>query len=263
MIRGDVVKKIWGVAVVVVLGVSAFAVYSINKNKSQSRQKIVRQGEITEAIYGLGTVEPKQKFSFKVGVPKNVRKVFVAEGDVVRKGQNLLSFDDGISVTSLIDGTVTNLPYKIGENVFTDQPVVTVENLRDLYLEARLDQQGALRVKKGMVAKISFENLRQQVFEGKIDSLYPSQGLFVARILVDALPEEILPGMTADVAIQVATKKDVLLVPIMALNNGQVVRAGTGGDEKINVKVGIMDNEYAEVLSEGLKAGDRVYLKEK
>lgn len=255
-------KKIWAGVAAVSLVVAIGGVYSILKKEDGNRVVKVKKGDITEAIYGLGTVVAKQKFSFKVGVPKTITRIFVTEGDTVQKNQNLLSFDDGISVSSPFDGTVTLLPYKAGENAFTDQPVVTVQNLKDLYLEAKLDQQGALRVKKNMTARISFENLRQTVFKGKIDSLYPANGQFVARLIVEGLPAEILPGMTADVAIEVAQKTGVVLLPLRAVHNSQVVRKLGAHTEKVSVQLGIMDNELGEEVSGQIKEGDSLILKD-
>jgi len=40
---------------------------------------------------------------------------------------------------------------------------------------------------------------------------------------VDQLPPEILPGMTTDVAIEVAQKEKALLVPVRAINSGHVL----------------------------------------
>lgn len=255
-------KKIWGgiLAAVVVVAVGIFVF--ISKQQKSSKLVQIKKGTIVEAIYGLGTVVPRQKFSFKVGVPKTVTRLYVNEGDEVKQGQALLSFDDGIQVRSPFLGTVTSLPYKAGENAFTDQAVVTVQNLKDLYLEAKLDQLGALRVKKNMKARISFENLRQKTFVGQIDSLYPANGQFVARIVVENLSPEILPGMTADVAIEVAEKENVLLIPVRAIHSGQVVVLRGAKPEKIAVAVGVMDNEWAELTSDNLSEGDQIVLKD-
>lgn len=256
-------KKFWILAVLGSFIFAGVALYSVNRYKSQSKLFTIKRGQITEAIYALGTVVPRQKFSFKLGITKTIKHLYVVEGDAVKKGQKLILFDDGITVSSPLDGTVTSLPYKPGENAFADQPVVTVQNLKDVYLEARLDQQGALRVKKGMPTKITFESLRQQVFVGQIDSLFPSSGNFVARINISKLPEEILPGMTADVAIEVATKENILLIPILAISNGQVVVHTKNGKEKMSLQVGIRDNEWAEDLSGSLKEGDQIYLRDR
>lgn len=237
------------------------AYYLINRSQKQYRILSLKSGPITEAIYGLGTVRANQTFSFKVGVPKTIKSISIKEGSPVQKGETLLSFEDGSKVTSPIDGTVLDLPYHAGENVFTEKPVIVVENLKDLFIEARLDQQGTLRVKSGLSVKLNFESIRNKIFEGKVHSLYPNNGEFVARIEVEGLPPEILPGMTADVSIEVAEKSEALLVPIQAVSSGLVLRSREGVKEKIPVEIGIRDDEWAEVIGGDLKLTDEVLIK--
>ena len=231
----------------------------------QARNQVVlvqaKKGDITEAIYALGTVVARNSFTYKAAITKTIDKLYVVEGDQVQKGQKILEFDDRIAVRSPLNGTVTTLPYKTGENVFANQVVVTIQDLGEVFIEAQLDQLGALRVRKGLKVRVSFENLRQQVFYGVVDSLYPSAGNFVAHIEVNDLPSHILPGMTADLAIEVATKNDVILIPVQAMSNGQVVVQTGGHREKRPVQIGTMDSEWAEEISGAIKAGESLVIK--
>lgn len=220
-----------------------------------------KKGSITEAIYGLGTVRSNSTFSFKVGVPKTLQTLSVKEGDEVSKGQLLFSFNDGMSVRSPIQGSVVDLSYNAGENVFTDKPIITIEDLHDLYIEARIDQQGTLRVKPGLAVRLSFESLRSETFKGTVRSLYPNQGEFVARIETQKMPASILPGMTADVAIEVDAKESALLIPVRAISSGAVLRERNGERSRVSVTIGVSDDEWAEVLSGDIQAGDGILIK--
>ncbi|MFP5519155.1 MAG: efflux RND transporter periplasmic adaptor subunit [Bdellovibrionia bacterium] len=233
----------------------------INQSRKQYDAVEVKEDSITEAIYGLGTVKSNQVFSFKVGVPKTLEKVHVQEGEKVSKGNLLITFNDNMKVTSPIEGTVLSLPYHAGENVFTEKPMVVIENLEDLYIEARLDQQGSLRVKPGLKVRLSFESFRQKVFTGTLKSLYPNAGEFVARIEVEKLPPQILPGMTSDVAIEVAEKEKAILIPVRAVNSGHVLRERSGKREKIPVQIGISNDEWAELTQGDISLGDKVLIK--
>ena len=236
----------------------AFILFKKNKQYEAIAPKI---GSINEAIYGLGTVKTDEKFSFKVAIPKTIKDLYVKEGDLVSVGQKLLAFDDGLVVKSPIKGTVSNLPGSIGENVFTDRPVIEIENLNKLYIEAVLDQQSTMRVKKNENVKISFESTDAATYAGKITSLYPSNGQFLARLEVDQLPAHILPGMTADLAVEVAHKDSALLIPVRAVQMGVVLIERDGRQQKVNVKLGIMDQEWAEVVSDTILPTDKVLVK--
>ncbi len=241
---------------------SIFTLWFLWKRHNSDIIKIQpKKGPIVEAIYSLGTVTARHQFHFKVGVPKTIQKLYIGEGQAVIKGQNLVLLSDGIVIRSPFAGTVTQLPFSEGENVFSDTYIISVENMKDLYLQATLEQQGALRVKKGLPVQLSFETIREQKFQGIVSSVYPQKGQFIVRIEVANLPAEILPGMTADLAIEISRHENALLIPVAAISSGFVIIERNGRREKIPVTVGSMDNEWAEITSNNIQLTDEVIIK--
>jgi multidrug efflux pump subunit AcrA (membrane-fusion protein) len=251
-------KWIW-TSLAALLAVVIFAVFILTNNRN-AEVVAAKRSSIKEAVYGVGTVVANQRFSYQPGVAKYIEALFVKEGDEVKKGQKLLRISDVGIIYSTIDGVVTSLPQNVGENSLPTSPIVTVENLHDRYLSASLEQQGALRVKKGLSATLSFESLRGQIFKGSVRSIFPKDGQFVALIDVQNLPPEIVPEMTADVAIEVNEKHDVLLVPIRALASGMVQVKTGRGSKRVPVTIGLMDEEWAEVTGGELSADDLIIL---
>lgn len=251
-------KYLLAIPAVVVIALVLFKWNQNNKNTVLINPKI---GPIKEVIYGLGTVESYHKFNFKPGVGKTLNELYVQEGQKVNKGTKLLRFEDGPTVVSPFEGTVLSIPYNMGENVFADRTVITVEDLDHLYIESHLDQVASLRVKKGMKARISFENLRNEVIEGEVLTLYPSQGQFIAKVEVKKFPKEILPGMTADVAIEVAEKEKALIIPVKAISNKSITIIRKGENIKHEVKLGVMDQEWVEEVSGEIKTDDSIMVK--
>ena len=255
-------NKLWiGLGLLSVVIIIGSFLFFFSSSKGDYDIVLTREGSVKEAIYGLGTVVSQKKFSFKVGVTKTLEAIYVNKGDTVKKGTALFRFTDGVVVKSPIDGTVLELPFNAGENVFPDKAAISIEDLRSLYIEARIDQEGAIRVKAGLPVTLSFENLRSKVFTGKVHSIFPSQGEFVARIHSEALPPEILPGMTADAAIEVAQKEHALLVPVRAINSGHLLVRRGSKKVKVKVDIGISDNEWAEVLSSDLRKNEEILIK--
>ncbi len=246
------------IPVVVIL---AFILFRWNQNKKSFELVKPKVGPITEVIYGLGTVQSYYKFNFKSGVGKTLNALYVQEGQKVSKGTKLLRFEDGPTVSSPFDGTVLSIPYNVGENVFADRTVVSVEDLEKVFIESHLDQVASLRVKAGLKARISFENLRNELIEGQVTTLYPSMGQFIAKIEVKKLPKEILPGMTADVAIEVASKDRALLIPIKSISNKFITLIRNKDKQKHEVKLGIMDQEWAEEISGEIKEEDLILVR--
>ena len=214
-------------------------------------------GNVVESIYGLGTVTADKIFRVRAGMTMYVHQLFVNEGQQVKPSDPLVKLDDNI-MRSSIEGTVTNVAYKVGELVPPQLPIVTVTNLRHLYLEVSLEQQSILRVKAGQSAFVSFESLRTEKYEGQVKSVYPRDNQFIVRIELKDWPEGVLPGMTADVAILVGKKTNVLLIPIRSIVGGQVTRLRSGKRERIQVKLGVVDGQWGEVLSENIVESDEL-----
>lgn len=254
-------KKILTIGAPVALVIIILFIVVMKKRMNDSSLVSPKRGAIAEAIYGIGTVTPRHKFSFKVGQVKTIQKLYVQEGDDVKKGQLLVELADGIHINSPFNGTVTSLPFNTGENVFQDAPIVTVEDMTDLYVSANLEQQGVLGVKKGLKVKLNFESIRDQNFEGIVDSVYAQKGQFIVRIEVKGLPKQILPGMTADASIEVSQKENALLIPILAVSNGKVLVERDGQKQRVDVKIGSIDTEWAEVLDNSILETDKVIMK--
>ncbi|NJL25372.1 MAG: secretion protein HlyD [Calothrix sp. SM1_5_4] len=218
------------------------------------------RGEITEAVYGLGRVKSIHRFEVKLGVMSTVRRVYVREGDFVKKGTRLIDFDSPAVFHAPFDGTVTYIANYDGETSVPNAVIFRMENLRDRFIELSLEQEGALRVKRDQPAKVSFETLRGRVLTGKVRALFSREDEFLAHIDVANLEESVLPGMTADVAVEIGKIPDALLIPLTAIRDGVVLVKRGGRSEKVKVEVGIVDGMWAEVKGDTLKTTDEIYV---
>ncbi|EOQ98571.1 HlyD family secretion protein [Leptospira wolbachii serovar Codice str. CDC] len=228
---------------------------------SQSNRLGVERGSLVEAVYALGTVKPVDSFSLKFGIAASVREIFVEEGQAVTKGQPLLVNDSGITFRSPFNGTLTKLNVAKNETAMPGLPLLEIQNLKEVYISVSLDQESALRVKSGQQAQLSFESIRGNVYKGKVERIYPSNGQFLVRIEPDELPQGILPDMTTDVAIEVSSKENVILVPLVAVDRGKLTRFRNGKRDKIEIRIGAINSEYGELIQGDLKEGDEVLVK--
>lgn len=260
-------KKRWIVASLVAAVLVIFIVGAVWFQQSSNSVTTfqVRRGSIIEAVYGLGTVTANQSYQVKLGVTGTISAVYVTEGDTVEKGKSLVSLDLGATFKAPFSGTVTSVPFKLGETVFSQTPIVTLINLKDCYVLVSLEQESALRVRAGQNARISFETLRGQTYQGKVRSLYPDpqNSQFFVRIDIPNLPETVLPGMTGDVAIEIAQRDGALLVPVSAVQSGRVVVRNGHLKKKIQIKIGAIDGHWAEITEGDLHEGDEVFLPRK
>ena len=179
----------------------------------------------------------------------------------MKKDQRLLQIQGIPDFRAPFDGTVTSVRFYEGESVFPQFPILTLIDPKKRYLSVILEQEAALRVKRDQTAVFSFESLRAKKFIGKVRSVYPSEGQFRVYIEVGQLPPEILPGMTADVSIEVSRRENVLLIPVAAVHSGRVILYRNGKKKKIPVEIGSVDGEKAEVLSGDVMMEDEILIK--
>jgi len=221
----------------------------------------IKRGTAVDAVYGIGTVTATHSYSVKPGLTGHITKLFVKEGDSVEKGQKIVEIDF-ITFTAPFKGVINYLPYKVGENVFATLPVAVETDLQDRYMLVSLEQQAILKVKAGQKVKLSFDTLRKVSFQGEVMATYSYNGNFIARVSCPDLPPEILPDMTADVAIIINEIPNALLIPAAAFEDGWVwVRRERSLPEKVPIKIGVVDQAKIQVLSGDLKEGDQVMIR--
>ncbi len=250
------------IGLILLIGISVFAFTGYKNSHTSSLSTIQpHRGKIIEAVYGIGTVTAAKSYQLKIGITSAIKKLYVKEGDLVSIGQPLVDIAETNIFKAPFAGTITSLPFKVGESVFPQTPLLTMMDLKDLYVSISLEQQGAMRVQPGQSVSLSFESLRGQKLEGKVRTIFPNEGQFIVHVDVAKFPPEILPGMTADVAISVEQKENALLIPVAAINNGKVIIRRNGKESKIDVKVGTVDGQWAEVNSESILESDEVLIK--
>lgn len=262
MVRAEKKKKLKvGIIVTMTLLIAAIFVYKYKRLSAALNLVSPRIGPVVEAVYGLGTVIAPETYQIKTAINQSIHEIYVKEGDKVKKGDLLLGFDESGIKRASFAGTVTSIPFKRGELVFPQVAVLTLVNLNNLYLEVSLEQQSVLSVKEGQLALVSFESLRADKLQGKVRSIFPRENQFIVRIDLDHFPEGVLPGMTADVAIEVARKDNVLSVPLRAISAGRVTIERDGKRTKEPIQVGVVDGEWAEVTSGNIKPNDRIFVR--
>jgi multidrug efflux pump subunit AcrA (membrane-fusion protein) len=217
---------------------------------------------ILEAIYGLGKVKALRHYEVKIGVLTTANDVFVVEGQNVKKGDPLIRFESSPFRTPF-SGTVTRVEVSPGEVIVPNVPVIRVEDLSDLYLEVALEQQGALRVRAGMPARMTFDTVRGEAYLGKVTSVFSRNDEFLAHIRAEKLPTGILPGMTADVVIEVGARDNALLAPLAAIQEGRILVEREGKRVRIPIEVGIVDGQKAEIVQGELLPTDQVIITKK
>lgn len=248
--------RLWISISVVIVILFSIAMYSVTRPNVEYISP--RYGEIIESIYGLGKVKTDDFYEVKLGIIKSVEKLYVREGDRVKKGDRLVRIEGNTVFTAPFDGTVSLIAFHESQPVFPQQTILRMDDLSNKYIEVSLEQQGALRVKPGQPVRVLFESIRGEQLQGRVASLFSRNEEFLVHIEVAGLAENVLPGMTADVAIEVGRKDKALLVPLSAISNGRVRVQRDGKNQVVGLKIGGIDGNWAEVLEGDILPSDLV-----
>lgn len=216
----------------------------------------LKKTEMVRTVYGLGTVQAEKIYHLRIGIAANIVKLYVREGDVVSKGARLVEFDQVPVMTAPFTGTVTAVAFKEGEAAFPGNSILTVTDLSRKYITASLDEKAAVLIKQKQKTRIAFDGLPGKTYTGSVSSVYPSDGQFIVKVESADMPAEILPGMSADLAIETGTKAGVFVAPIRAVREGKITLLRNGKKLIIPVQLGLTQGEVVEIISAELAEGD-------
>lgn len=218
---------------------------------------------VSESIYGLGTVKTDKSYNVRFGMNTIIRKLYVREGDIVKRDSPLVMNDSSLVAKSPFPGIVTSVSYLEGELAPAGQPIVGISGTSSMYIKVSLDQDSIILVKKGQAVEISFEKKRNEKITGRVSSVYMADDEFLVRIDCDVFPEWILPGMTCDTAILIGRKDNAILIPSKAINNSSVEIKRNGSRKVVKIEYRAVDENWSEVTDGGILPDDLVYIKEK
>jgi HlyD family secretion protein len=143
---------------------------------------------------------------------------------------------------------------------------IVLGSVTDTAVRAEFPEADVARLAVGQNATITLPNQDGTELTGKVSQIDPAgtaSGRLVrygVLVAFDAVPDDLLLGQSANVAVTTAAATDVLYVPSAAVT-GTTVTVRTGGrDVRRTVQVGLRGDRYTEVRS-GVQAGDELVLR--
>lgn len=170
-------------------------------------------------------------------------------------------------------GIVLDVTTEVGEWISPSPPGVLIPPVIDLidphslYVSAPLDEADVARVAVPLPVRITLDAFRGRSFAGTLSylssfvetTMEQNRTLTVEAVFDEAsLPENLLPGLSADIEIILEARDDVVRVPTYALlEGGRVLALEKGRLVERPVGTGLQNWSFAEITS-GLTPGDRV-----
>ncbi len=167
------------------------------------------------------------------------------------------------------DGTVISVGVEVGDEVSSGMAVVTLADLSKLEISASVDESEISQVSVGQEATITFDAFPGKTMRGKVLEV-PLEGSVVNSVVSYAVPLSLKgaeglalrSGMTANVKLQVGSRQNALLIPVLAVKQSEdgdvvLVRDANSGTVETRVETGLSNGTYVEVVK-GLNEGDQV-----
>ncbi len=236
-----------------------------------------------------------------------IDKVYVSQGSRVSTGSKLVHIDsnsvedslisselslrssqlsrenaqkklEDYTITAPIAGTVVAKNVKAGDkldnsNMSTEMAVIY--DMSSLECELSVDELDIKNVELEQDVIITSDAIKGKRYKGKVTNISvngtTSGGVttYPVTVVITDFDDELLPGMNIDVEIITSMAKDVIAIPVSAVNRGNIVYVkgektskddnAPDGFKSVTVETGINNNEHIEIVS-GLNEGDIVYI---
>ncbi len=222
-------------------------------------------GEINQTltVYGKAVADTSKISHIEARFPGIIKRVNVAIGDKVKKGQVLAVIESNESlnrynVTAPFSGTITARHAAQGEQT-EDQALFTLANFDSVWAEFQIFPTQSQRITTGQDVVVS---LGERKANTRIEHLIPSttgSPFMIARALLDNRSGQWTPGLLVEGKVTVKKVSTPLLIDnkaIQTFRDWQVTFIKVGNEYEFRpLELGLRDDENTEVLS-GLKAGD-------
>ena len=161
-------------------------------------------------------------------------------------------------------GVITWVNENIGEQVPEGNPLVRIADLRSFQVEASCSDRYADRITVGQPVRL---RINDQMLNGQISNILPAVANNTVEFLV-ALEEpnhpQLRPNMRLEVFVVTDGKADVLKVrqgPVFKGGLRQKLFVVRGAEAHLlDVRTGISNGDYIELLTDELKAGDKIII---
>ena len=164
-------------------------------------------------------------------------------------------------IKSAFSGELFDVLVKEGTLITPQIPLAIIGQKNAFLIELEVDENDMARVKLNQSVLITLDSYKNQVFEAKVDKIYPIMNKQSRTFKIEAHfinpPKKLYPNLSAEANIIIQTKKNAITIPKNYLLKGDSIQIGE--KEKRKVKIGLSDYQKVEIL-EGLKPDETIYL---
>ncbi|WP_043110243.1 efflux RND transporter periplasmic adaptor subunit [Polycyclovorans algicola] len=224
-----------------------------------TQRKLVSQSELDTAKAQVATTRADLRSS-KASVQQTRASLVEAEANL--RFTNIVSPTDGIVISRAV-----NVGQTVAASLQAPVLFTLAQDLRDMQVVAAISEADIGQLKEGQSVSFTVDAFPDQPFEGTLRQIRNAANVLQNVVTFDAVidvdnPElQLRPGMTANVSILVAEKRDAVRIPNAALRfrppdstpparkpgSGVIWTLSPGGaPEARQVSIGLSDGQYTE-----------------
>jgi HlyD family secretion protein len=257
---------------------------TLDRNMEMQKEGIVSHQALDDANKDyLAALTRRDSAKAQIGVDQ--AKLKQAKAQVLQAEASLKQLEEQLSYTTIVapmDGVILSRDVEMGDAVSsilvlgsTATLVMTEGDVREVYVQGKVDEADIAHVYMNQPARIKVESFRDRVFNGRVTKISPmgvekdNVTTFEVRVSIDNPGGELKANMTANAEILLDEHKGVLTVPEDAVIYDNQRKATVEipdkkqkeGKRKVPVTVGLSNGSVTEILT-GLKEGDQVVLQQ-
>lgn len=189
---------------------------AISETQMRRADSLVKQGTFTQSDYEQAALELANAEAQVVSAEVAVENARIAVDDT--------------EIRAPVSGTIIEKPVEKGQvissptrDVGGGTPLFKMADLSEVQVRALIDETDIGKVRAGMAARVTVAAFPNQPFTGEVVKIEPlavvDQNVTMFAVIVSIRNPEglLLPGMNAEVDVSIASARDVLTVPVMAL----------------------------------------------
>ncbi len=275
-------KVLTSIAVLVVLIIGGILIVPVvdakntktaaEETSAQTRTLTVGTQDIKQSVTGSGEIVTGDEETLEVDSDLTVDTVSAVEGNAVKKGDVLLTYTDGTTITAPFNGVISKVTVgddteSSPQNASNATDSIVIMSTDNLVTNLSVDETDLKNIKVGQSADITINAFPDTKFTGKVKSISETgtyengSSKFQIVIKLDKTTN-VKIGMSAAVDITVKSVTGAVAVPIEAVrgsgDNASVMMVNDDGSASpVSVTLGLANQAYVQIVS-GISEGDKI-----
>ncbi|MCM8769542.1 MAG: efflux RND transporter periplasmic adaptor subunit [Candidatus Omnitrophica bacterium] len=171
------------------------------------------------------------------------------------------------TICAPFSGIITRVYIRVSDMAAAKVPLLELIDTSWLAIRTAVPEASAVRIKRGMKAKVSLDAYPNKIFLGRVERIYPDvdQKLRTRTVEISLTDKvSLIPGMFARIELQIDFVKDALVIPeesILITPKGEMVVFIIDGSKATRRKVttGIRHKGEVQIIT-GINRGEKVVI---